>query len=123
MSGYSIEDLVNILPIAFLLGWALVLVLVEAFTKRRSVTIALAAVGLAAAAVIAVMQAGVETSAFKGMLTVDGYAVFIYLLLLVSGLFSVALSYDYGRRMGWARGEYYISVSYTHLTLPTNREV
>ena len=108
MSGYSIEDLVNVLPIAFLLGWALLLVLVEAFTKRSGVTMALAALGLAASAVMAVMQFGVETSAFKGMLTVDGYAVFIYLLLLVSGLLSVALSYDYGKRMGWVRGEYYI---------------
>lgn len=108
MSGYSIEDLVNILPIAFLLGWALLLVLVEAFTKRSGVTMALAALGLAAAAVMAVMQFGVETSAFKGMLTVDGFAVFLYLLLLVSGLLSVALSYDYGKRMGWVRGEYYI---------------
>ena len=42
------------------------------------------------------------------MLTVDGYAVFIYILVLVSGLLSIALAYDYNRRMGWARGEYYI---------------
>ena len=57
---------------------------------------------------LAAMQFGVETSAFKDMLTVDGYAVFLYLLLLISGLLSVALSYDYGRRMGWIRGEYYV---------------
>jgi NADH-quinone oxidoreductase subunit N len=49
-----------------------------------------------------------ETSAFKDMLTVDGYAVFIYILALGSGLLSLALSYDYNRRMGWERGEYYI---------------
>ena len=67
MSGYNIEDLVNILPIAFLLGWALVLILVEAFVKRRGLTMVLAAVGLAAAIVMAAMQFGVETSAFKNM--------------------------------------------------------
>jgi NADH-quinone oxidoreductase subunit N len=108
MSGYGIEDLVNILPIVFLLGWALVLVLVEAFTKRRRLTAALTALGLVAAIVMSAYQAGIETSAFKQMLTVDGYAVFINLLVLGSGLLSVALSYDYGRRMGWARGEFYI---------------
>ena len=104
MSGYSIEDLVNILPIAFVLVWALVIVLVEAFTKRRGLSLALAAIGLAAALVMAAMQIGVETTAFKQMLTVDGYAVFLYVLILGSGLVSLALAYDYNRRMGWATG-------------------
>jgi NADH-quinone oxidoreductase subunit N len=108
MSGYSLTDLVNTLPITFLLLWALVLVLVEAFAKRSSLTMVLAAVGLMAAIVLSVMQFGVESSAFKGMLTIDGYAIFIYVLVLGSGLLSILLSYDYNRRMGWARGEYYI---------------
>ncbi len=108
MSGYGIVDLVNILPIVFLLVWALVLVIVEAFTKSRRLTLVLAAVGMLAALVLSVLEFGTQATAFKEMLTVDGYAVFIYILVLVSGLLSVGLAYDYNRRMGWARGEYYI---------------
>jgi NADH-quinone oxidoreductase subunit N len=108
MSGYGIEDLVNIFPIVFLLGWALVLVMVEAFTKRRALILVLAAVGMLASLVLSVFQVGIQATAFKEMLTVDGYAVFIYILVLVSGLLSLGLAYDYNQRMGWARGEYYI---------------
>ena len=108
MSGYSIEDLVNILPIVFLVVWALVLLLVETFSKRRGLTLVLAALGLVVSLVLAVRQMGTEASAFKNMLTVDGYAIFLYVLVLASGLFSIALAYDYNKRMGWERGEYYI---------------
>ncbi|MGD2027539.1 MAG: NADH-quinone oxidoreductase subunit N [Anaerolineales bacterium] len=108
MSGYGIEDLVNILPIVFVVVWAMVLLMVEAFSKRRDLGLVLAAIGLLAALVIAGLQFGTETTAFKGMLTVDGYSGFINTLVLGSGLFSIALSYDYGKRMGWARGEYYV---------------
>ena len=108
MSGYTIEDLVNIIPIVFVVVWAMVLLMVEAFTKRRGLTLVLAAVGLLVALFLTVSQFGVETTAFKEMLTVDGYSLFIYVLVLGSGLFSVALAYDYNKRMGWERGEYYV---------------
>ncbi len=108
MSGYGIEDIFNILPIVFVLVWALVLLMVEAFSKNRGVTVVLAVGGLAAALVMAVMQFGTETTAFKDMLTVDGYSLFIDILLLGSALLSIGLSYDYGKRMGWERGEYYV---------------
>ncbi|HSG24998.1 MAG TPA: NADH-quinone oxidoreductase subunit N [Anaerolineales bacterium] len=108
MSGYTIEDLVNILPIVFVVVWALALLMVEAFTKRRGLTLVLAAVGLLAALFLTVSQFGVETTAFKNMLTVDGYSLFMYVLVLGSGLFSIALAYDYNKRMGWERGEYYV---------------
>ena len=108
MSGYTIEDLVNIIPIVFVVVWAMVLLMVEAFSKRRGLTLVLAAVGLVVALFLTVSQFGVETTAFKEMLTVDGYSQFIYVLVLGSGLFSVALAYDYNKRMGWERGEYYV---------------
>ena len=109
MSGYGIEDLFNILPIVFLLVWALVLVVVEAFAERRALTLVLATLGMLGALVFSVFQFGTQATAFKEMLTVDGYAVFIYILVLTSGLLSIGLAYDYNKRMGWARGEYYIS--------------
>jgi len=41
------------------------------------------------------------------MVILDGFSVFVDALLLVSGLFGVALAYGYLKRMGLERGEYY----------------
>ncbi|HKJ27647.1 MAG TPA: NADH-quinone oxidoreductase subunit N [Anaerolineales bacterium] len=108
MTGYSIEDILNILPIVFVVVWAMVLLVVEAFSKRRGLVIVLAVLGLVAALVLTVMHIGTEASVFKTMMTVDGYAVFIWVLVLASGLLTIGLSYDYAKRMGWARGEVYV---------------
>jgi NADH-quinone oxidoreductase subunit N len=108
MDIYSVDDLVSILPILFILAWACVLLLVNVFTKRHGLTAILTGVGLAAGLVLSFNQIGVETSAFNHMLTVDGFAVFLHILILGSGLLALALSYDYLQRMGWQQGEYYI---------------
>jgi NADH-quinone oxidoreductase subunit N len=108
MTVYSVEDILNILPIVFIVVWACVLLMVEAFSKRRGLILALAALGLVAAVVMAAMQVGTSTAAFNSMLTVDGYSIFIWILVLGSGLLSIGLSLDYSRRMGWERGEYYV---------------
>ena len=42
------------------------------------------------------------------MVVVDGFAVFLNVLFLGSGLAGIALAYDYLKRMGIERGEYYI---------------
>ena len=42
------------------------------------------------------------------MLVVDGFAVFLNALFLVSGFAGMALAYDYNRRMDLDRGEYYV---------------
>ena len=41
------------------------------------------------------------------MVVIDGFAVFVNALLLVSGLLGIALAYGYVKRMGLERGEYY----------------
>ena len=82
--------------------------LVEAFTKRRQVTLCWPRSVCSPALVFSVLQFGTQTTAFKEMLTVDGYAVSSTSWCLVSGLLSIGLAYDYNQRMGWARGEYYI---------------
>ena len=108
MDIYSVDDLVSILPILFILVWACVLLLVDVFTKRHGLTAILTGVGLVGGLVLSVNQIGVETSAFNQMLTIDGFAVFLHILILGSGLLSLALSYDYLKRMGWQQGEYYV---------------
>ena len=41
------------------------------------------------------------------MVVVDGFATFLTLLFLGSGLIAIALAYDYLKRMDIERGEYY----------------
>ena len=41
------------------------------------------------------------------MVVLDGFSVFVDVLLLVAGLFGIALAYGYLKRMGLERGEYY----------------
>jgi len=107
---FNLNDLFAILPVLILVVWACVLLLLDAFLfkQRKGVTAFLSTVGLAAALGFTLAQASGEVVAFSGMYVVDGFAVFIDGLLLVSGLIAVALSYDYLKRMGLARGEYYV---------------
>jgi NADH-quinone oxidoreductase subunit N len=67
----------------------------------------LAAFGLALTLGFTLNQMGNSATAFNGMVILDGFAVLVQSLLLVSGLLGVALAYSYLKRMGIERGEYY----------------
>jgi NADH-quinone oxidoreductase subunit N len=90
--------------------WACFLLLVDVFisAERKGVTALLAAIGLVAALVATLTQAGRELIAFNGMVVVDGFANFLNILFLGSGLVGIALAYDYLKQMGIDRGEYYV---------------
>jgi NADH-quinone oxidoreductase subunit N len=83
--------------------------LLDAFIPagRKGLTAGLAALGLVAAFIALVPRFGIATEAFGGMLLVDGFASFLDVVFLASGLFGIALAYDYLKRMGIERGEYY----------------
>jgi NADH-quinone oxidoreductase subunit N len=57
---------------------------------------------------VSIIQSGVESEAFGGMIRVDGFSQFLNILVLGSGLVAVMLSYDYLNRLGIQRGEYYV---------------
>jgi hypothetical protein len=57
---------------------------------------------------LTITQVGHENTGFNNMVVVDGFAAFINILLLASGLLGIALAYGYIKRMGLERGEYYI---------------
>jgi NADH-quinone oxidoreductase subunit N len=105
-------DLLSGLPLMIVVGWACLLLIVNLFIpqERKSLSALLAAVGLGLALLATAIQAmdGGYQEAFFGMLVVDGFAVFMNLLILVSALAGVALAYDYLKRMGLERGEYYV---------------
>jgi NADH-quinone oxidoreductase subunit N len=108
MSIYSLDDLRSILPITFVVGWACVLLLVDVFLKRKGLTFWLTVLGLGGALYFAISQSGAAVTAFNEMLSVDGFAVFLYVIVLASGLLAVFLAYDYLKRMDIFRGEYFV---------------
>ncbi|MBN2146463.1 MAG: NADH-quinone oxidoreductase subunit N [Anaerolineales bacterium] len=105
-----VDNLVSILPLVVVVLWASVLLVVEAFWlhNRKGWTALLACIGLALALGFAVAQFGRPTQQpFGGMVAVDGFSTFLNILFLGSGLAGIALAYDYLKRMGIERGEYY----------------
>lgn len=108
MTIYSLDDMQSILPILFVVGWACVLLLVDVFIKHRGLTFWLTVFGLGGALYFAIGHIGTEVTAFNEMLSVDGFAVFLYVIVLASGLLAVLLAYDYLKRMDIFRGEYFV---------------
>ena len=105
----SVRDFSAILPLMILAGWACGLLLLDAFIPhdRKGLTALLAALGLVAALGAAATRLGQSAEAFGGMIIGDGFASFLTVLFLLAGLAGIALAYDYLKRMGIERGEYY----------------
>jgi NADH-quinone oxidoreductase subunit N len=105
-----VDDIFSILPLVVLVVWAAGLLLVDAFTpqERKSRIALLAALGLGVSLVATLTQFGDEVSAFNGMVVIDGFSIYLTVLLLVTGLAAIALSYDYLKRMEIERGEFYV---------------
>lgn len=99
-----------ILPLIVLGAWACVLLLVDLAipADRKGVTAALAALGLAVTLAIILLRLDQGLTGFGGMIVVDHFANYVSVLLLISGLAGIALAYDYLRRTGIERGEYYV---------------
>ena len=104
------SNLITILPITVLLAWGCLLLLADLWIPpgRKWLTAALAAVGLSLTLGISLAQAGSSTVGFNGMVEVDNFAIFLDVIFLGSGLFAIAISHDYLKRMEIEHGEYYV---------------
>src|SRR5687768_6159789 len=102
-------DYFTIFPLIFLTVWASALLLVDLFipNTRKGITALLSVLGLAITLGFTLAQIGQTATGLQGMVVIDGFAVFVNALLLVSGLLGIALAYGYVKRMGLERGEYY----------------
>ena len=111
----SATELLSVLPLIILVVWACVLLLVDLFVPpdRKGITAALAVAGLVASLAAAILQAGQRTTAFNNMVVLDGFATFLQVLFLSSGLAGVALAYDYLKRTNINRGEYYVLLMFS----------
>jgi len=115
MTNDLLVSLGAILPLMVVAGWACVLLLVDLWIpkERKGWTALLAALGLLVAAGVVVSRFGKPTVGFGGMVVVDDFANFLSMLLLVSGLAGIALSYDYLKRMSIGHSEYYILLMFS----------
>jgi NADH-quinone oxidoreductase subunit N len=104
------SNLITILPITVLLAWGCLLLLADLWIPpgRKWLTAALAAVGLSLTLGISLAQSGSSTVGFSGMVEVDNFAIFLDVIFLGSGLFAIAISHDYLKRMEIENGEYYV---------------
>jgi NADH-quinone oxidoreductase subunit N len=106
-------DFLSILPILTLVVWASIILLVDVFTKRTRLTFTLAIIGSLVTLIAALYQGGSSYTGFNGMVSVDGFTVYLNALFLVSGIAGMALAYNYNQRMGLHRGEYYVLLLYS----------
>jgi NADH-quinone oxidoreductase subunit N len=115
MTSDLLVSLEAILPLIVLVIWACVLLLVDlAIPKeRKGWTALLAALGLLVAAGFVLSRFGKPLAGFGGMIVVDDFANFLSMLLLVSGLAGIALSYDYLKRMSIGHSEYYVLLMFS----------
>jgi len=109
------QSTLAILPLAVLVLWATLLILVDLFipSHRKWLTALLSALGMVVSLVLLLVGTGQEQAAFNGMVVMDGFAVFLQALFLISGLAAIALSYDYLIRMEIDRSEYYILLMFS----------
>jgi NADH-quinone oxidoreductase subunit N len=104
------NDLLAILPFIIIVTWAILLIVADLFIpkERKGIMAILTGIGLIVTLGFTVARVGGQTVAFNGMIVYDGFAVFLCVLFLGSGLAAVALSYDYLQRMEIHRNEFYI---------------
>src|SRR5690349_1738050 len=98
----TLTDYQTILPLIILMGWSCVLLLVDLFIprERKGIITFLSVAGLVVTLIFVIRQIGQSTTGFNNMVVVDGFSTFANILLLLSGLFGIALSHGYAKRIG-----------------------
>ncbi len=105
----SLSDLLILLPQAFLLVWASLLLLVDLFIskERKVITAILGAAGLAITLGLTSGQWGSRATGFNQMVVVDNFSVFLSGLFTLAGLVAIVIAYDNMRRTGIHKTEFY----------------
>jgi NADH-quinone oxidoreductase subunit N len=116
----TLNDILHFLPMIVLLTWAILLLVADLWipAERKGLVALLAAIGLAvslglALSQLAFTQGGGSLTAFHDMVVTDGFSIYLDIIFLGSGLAAVTLAYDYLKRMGIERGEYYSLLLFT----------
>ena len=109
--GFSAADFYYILPELVLAGGALVVLLLSVVTPRRDsllLGVSLATVGAALFGVASF--AGLDETASRGLLAIDGFAAFFKVVALVSAALTLLMSAPYLRVEKLRAGEYHFLI-------------
>ena len=108
-------DIYAILPVMIVVGWALLLLVVDLWIPkgRKGITAVLAVVGMAIALGFVLAASGSTILGFNQMVVLDGFSSYLQVLFLVSGMAAVALAYDYIQRMQINHGEFYVLMMFS----------
>ncbi len=102
------------LPAISLAAWAVILLLIDLFVKRKEVTAWLAIGGIVFAFVVNLLTYNNSNpDAFLGMFVADQYTAFMNIIILLTAAISILLSIDYIKRAGIERGEFYVLLLFT----------
>ncbi len=111
-AGINLSDFFYILPEIVLTVGALALLLADLLVPRDRQTIlawvTLAVLGATAVALVPVADANVQVS--RGLISVDGFALFFKVLFLISAALTVLMSVRYLEVEGTRAGEYYFLI-------------
>jgi NADH-quinone oxidoreductase subunit N len=108
-------DLLAILPLLVVFASTLVVILVDLLipVDKKWITALLTAISLIVALGLTILRPADGVTAFTGMLRNDGFARFLNILFLASGIAGIGLAHGYLRRLGIERGEYYMLLLFT----------
>ncbi|MBN1120076.1 MAG: NADH-quinone oxidoreductase subunit N [Anaerolineae bacterium] len=112
-------NLLAVLPVLIVFGWTLVLLVIDLFipSGRKYWTAWLGILGLLGAAVALAVRfidaRGAAVTAFDGMLTVDGFSLFLQAIFILTAVIGILLALDFLPRHKIERGEYYILLLFT----------
>ena len=103
------EDVLRLMPEIILSLSGILLMLVEPFLTRarRSVLVTLAALGSGLALVSTIYPATLPGTAFSGLLRIDGFGVFVHVVVEAVAFLVIIGSADYLDRERIQHGEYY----------------
>ncbi len=109
--GFSALDFYYILPEIVVTGGALVVLLLSVVTPRRDdVLLGVSLATVAAALYWVAAFAGLDVTASKGLLAIDGFAAFFKVVALGSAAVTMLMSSPYLRVEGLRAGEYYFLI-------------
>ena len=109
--GFSALDFYYILPEIVVTGGALVVLLLSVVTPRRDdVLLGVSLATVAAALYWVAAFAGLDVTASKGLLAIDGFAAFFKIVALGSAAVTMLMSSPYLRVEGLRAGEYYFLI-------------
>ena len=109
--GYSAADFYYLLPELILTGGALLVLLVNVIVPRRGDLLFGISLGtLVVSGLVLASFAGVDTTVSRGLLAIDGFALFFKAIFLVSAALTMLMSAPYLRVEGVPAAEYYFLI-------------